>query len=352
MVGTTRVAVDGEKFVVNGSPTYAGRVYRGWPIEGLLINARTVNAIFDDLNPATRHRWAYPDAGVWDPERNVVEFLAQMPVWRRYGLLGLTINLQGGSPEGYSREQPWHNSAFESDGRLRTDYADRLRRILDLADELGFVIVLGLFYFGQDQRLADERAVVQAVDRAIGWLLDRGDTNVVVEICNECDAPGYEHEILQPHRVHELISRVRQTTIHGRRLLCGTSFRGNVPTDSVAAVSDLLLLHGNHQNDPNGLADQIEAARCLATYRPMPIMVNEDDHFDFDRPWNNFVAALSRYASWGFFDAGPGSGSADVGGTDARGNYADGYQNVPINWTLNTPTKQAFFSLVQEVSGA
>ncbi len=31
----------------------------------------------------------------------------------------------------------------------------------------------------------------------------------------------------------------------------------------------------------------------------MPILFNEDDHFDFDRPENNMMAAVSEYASWG-----------------------------------------------------
>ena len=32
-------------------------------------------------------------------------------------------------------------------------------------------------------------------------------------------------------------------------------------------------------------------ARCRG-YRPMPILFNEDDHFDFDKPANNFIAAV------------------------------------------------------------
>jgi hypothetical protein len=28
----------------------------------------------------------------------------------------------------------------------------------------------------------------------------------------------------------------------------------------------------------------------------MPILFNEDDHFDFERPVNNFTQAISRYA--------------------------------------------------------
>lgn len=121
-----------------------------------------MQATFDDLNPATRGRWAYPDTGCWERERNVQEFLAMLPVYRQHGLLAVTVNCQGGSPEGYSREQSW-----------------------------------------------------------------------------------------------------------------------------------------------------------------------EDDHFEFDRPSNNFVAALSRHASWGYFD--PGAGAGGVG---ARGDYANGYQLVPVNWQI------------------
>ena len=124
-----------------------------------------VQGIFDDRNPATRPMWDYPD-GPWDPDRNTAEFVAAMPAWRDAGLLAFTLNLQGGSPQGYSKDQPWHNSAFEADGRLRDDYLRRLETILERADELGMVVIAGLFYFGQDHRLADESAVVAATDAA------------------------------------------------------------------------------------------------------------------------------------------------------------------------------------------
>jgi hypothetical protein len=38
-------------------------------IEGLLMNSRMVQGIFDDLNPATRDMWVYPDTQRWDPDR-------------------------------------------------------------------------------------------------------------------------------------------------------------------------------------------------------------------------------------------------------------------------------------------
>ena len=99
----TEVSIRGDRFFLNGKPTYPGRSYKGLKIEGLLMNVRAVQAIFDDLNPETRTRWAYPDIGKWDPERNVREFLAALPDWRSHGALAFTVNLQGGSPEGYSR---------------------------------------------------------------------------------------------------------------------------------------------------------------------------------------------------------------------------------------------------------
>ena len=77
----TIVGIDGDAFQIGGVPTYHGRCWRGRRIEGLLLNARMVQGIFDDLNPATRGRWDYPD-GPWDPERNTRAFIAAMPGWK------------------------------------------------------------------------------------------------------------------------------------------------------------------------------------------------------------------------------------------------------------------------------
>jgi hypothetical protein len=355
----TRVEIAGEDFLIDGKPTYAGREWQGHRIEGLLLNSRMVQATYDDLNPETRGRWAYPDTGEWDPERNLEEFLAMLPEYRRYGLLGITVNLQGGSPEGYSKAQPWDNSAFDPEGALRPAFMDRLRRILDRADELGMVVIVGYFYFGQDERLRDEAAVRRAVEDATRWLLAGGWANVIVEINNESDVPRYEHEILQPQRVHELIALAKGITHEGRRLLVGTSFVGwnrverapaadlNI-SDAVFASSDFLLLHGNAAHDPGRVAEMVRKARAWPRYhdRPIPIVFNEDDHFNFEQPVNNFVEATEGHASWGYFDPGDGAG-----GAGARSNYQDGYQLVPVNWGINTARKQGFFRLVGEMTG-
>ena len=96
----TVVSIQGREFLINGRPTYEGRSYDGMRIQGLLLNSRMVQGIFDDRNSETRSRWNYPD-GPWDPERNTREFIDAMPLWKAKGLLAFTINPQGGSPEGY-----------------------------------------------------------------------------------------------------------------------------------------------------------------------------------------------------------------------------------------------------------
>ena len=89
-----------------------------------------------------------------------------MPLWRKHGLLSFTLNLQGGSPEGYSKSQPWQTSGIAPDGTLLPDFMARLERILDRADQLGMAPIVGYFYIGQDQVLKDEAAVRRSVDNA------------------------------------------------------------------------------------------------------------------------------------------------------------------------------------------
>lgn len=337
----TEVAIEGEKFLINGKPTYAGRTWNGRRIEGLLFNSRVVQAIFDDLNPETRSLWAYPDTGRWDAERNTREFIAALPEWRKHGLLGITLNLQGGSPQGYSQNQPWHNSAIAPDGSLRSDYMSRLERVIDGTDELGMVVILGIFYFGQDQRLENEAAIRTATQYAVNWVFDRGYRNVVIEVDNECNVAKYDHDILKPDRVHELIELVRQTKRNGRRLLVSTSYGGRaIPRENVVRASDFLLLHGNGVTDPAIIAEMVQKSRKVPGYRPMPIVFNEDDHFEFDKPVNNFTVAIGEYASWGYFDY----RMKDEG-------FDDGYQSVPVNWDISSPRKKGFFTKLSEITG-
>lgn len=339
MAGRTRVEIRGDQFFLNGAPTYAGVTWQGRRIEGLLLNTRMVQGIFDDLNPETRHLWRYPDTGLWDAGRNTDEFIAAMPGWRDHGVLAFTLNLQGGSPYGYSNEQPWINSAFKPDGSLREDYMARTRRILDTADEIGMVVILGLFYFGQEKVLADEDAIVDAVRNATDWVLRSGHENVLLEINNECNI-RYRQPSLMPDRVHELIDLARGVTRDGRRLLAGTSYGGGtVPGAAVVASSDFILIHGNSVEEPDRIRQMVRDTRAVETYTPKPILFNEDDHFGFDRPDNNYIAALDEYASWGFFDY-----RMEGEGPEC------GYQSVPVDWGIRSERKRGFFELTRQIT--
>ncbi len=336
----TTVAIDGDRFLINGRPTYEGRTWRGMKVEGLLMNSRMVQGIFDDLNPKTRPMWVYPDTKRWNPQRNTREFLAAMPSWRQHGLLSFTINIQGGSPQGYSQDQPWHNSGFNADGTLRPDYLQRLERILDRADALGIAPIVGFFYFGQDERLANDDAVRRAVREATTWLLRKGYRNVLVEIANESDNRKYEQPLIQAPRVHELIELAKSITVDGRRLPVSVSYNGgSIPKPNVVAVADFLLLHGNGVSDPARIARMVRETREVQGYRPMPILFNEDDHFGFEKPQNNCTAAVSEYASWGYFDF------------RMKGErFDEGYQSVPVNWTISSERKRGFFGLLKEMT--
>lgn len=353
----TKISIQGEKFLIDGRPTHQGRSWKGHKVEGLLFNNRVVQAIFDDENPETRHQWAYPDTGVWDPERNLTEFCAVLPNYKAHGCDAVTINLQGGMPITKTETvQPWLNTAIDPEGNLKPGYMDRLYRLLGAADDAGVIVIVGLYYFGQDKYLTDEAAVKQGVVNACNWLLESGYQNILVEINNEADIPHYTHDILKPARVHELVTLAKEQSKNGRRLLAGTSFAGGayhmrhdgvldlqdmdslqigIPTEDVLAASDFALVHTNEMNMAN-TREVVRRTRAREAYKahPMPVVINEDSI-----AVTNLFAAVEEYAPWGYYDQG-------------ENNYRDGYQSVPVNWAINTPSKRSFFDAVAEVTGA
>jgi hypothetical protein len=328
----TELAIDGESFLINGRLTYEGRRWRGHRIEGLLMNTRMVQGIFDDQNPETRGNWKYPDTGEWDPERNTREFVDAMETWRAHGVLSFTLNMQGGNPRGYAAQQPWITGAFDARGEWIPAYLNRLRRILDRADALGMAPILGVFYFGQDQVLENDAAVRRALRNTVEFVLTREYRNVMLEVANESNNRKYDQPLLRPDLIGLLIREAQQITRQRRRLLVGTSFNGGtLPSPEITALSDFVLLHGNGVKTPERIAEMVRQVRRQPGYKPKPILFNEDDHFDFDQPLNNCVAAVSAYASWGLLDI-------------------EGYQTPPVHWGIDTPRKKAFFDLVRNIT--
>lgn len=339
-VANTNVTIVGDDFYVNGKPTYAGRQWKGYKVEGLLLNSRMVQGIFDDTNPESVSRWIYPDDSLWSAQRNTDEFVAAMDEWAAYGLNSFTVNLQGGSPMGYGNQNTI-NSAFDKNGELKPAYMKRLSQIITKADDLNMVVILGYFYFGQDQFISDEQAVINATQNATNWLLEKAYRNVIVEVANECDYKAYDHDIIKADRIHELITLVKNSEKDGYRLIVGTSYMGNrIPKANVVKVSDYLLIHGNGVEDPLHIATMVAQTKAVEGYKGCPIVFNEDDHYDFDKEVNNFGEAVKHHVSWGYFDFRRDGES-----------FSNGFQSVPVDWRVNSKRKEAFFNLVKEISG-
>jgi hypothetical protein len=342
----TAASIAGNAFHVNGRPTYPGRFYKGSKVEGLLFTSRMVNCIIDDRNPETRGMWTYAD-GPWDPERNTNEFIAMLPVYRAHGLTSIAFNIQGGSPMGYGWHQPWHTSGYTPDGYLLPDYRARLIRVLDAADKAGLVVVLGYFYISATPALADEAALIRATDEVTDLVCDGGYTNVMIEVANEVDLPRWPYDIIKPARTHELVMRVqsrstRRVKTEAGRLLVSTSFATDNPIpEKILETADYVLYHGNGLATPDAVRARAGQIRATVGYRGQPLLINEDDHFDFDKPDNNMLAAVQAYSGWGFFDY-----------RQIRERFEDGYQSLPVDWAINSVRKKGFFKLLAEVTGS
>jgi hypothetical protein len=134
---------------------------------------------------------------------------------------------------------------------------------------------------------------------------------------------------------------VMQKKKDGFRFYTGTSYGGGfVPLPNVVRISDFLLIHGNGVANPDDISMLVEKTRKVEGYTPKPILVNEDDHFNFESDQNNFTAAIKSFASWGYFDYRMKDES-----------FTDGYQSVPVDWGINSKRKTGFFNLLKEITG-
>jgi hypothetical protein len=356
---STVVGIRGSQFTINGHATYTPQA--GFPnananLAGTLLNVRAVQAIFDDANyprqgsKANPYRsntmgavaFDYPD-GRWDPQRQTEEFVKVLPEWRRCGVLAFTVNLQGGGPtDGNYGEngptQPHNNSAFDPQGGLKPAYARRLAKVLGEADRLGMVVIVGLFYQGEDERVEvtpDGQYVKRAIQNAIGYVKSLPHRNVLIEVNNEVSAGGYSHRVLQPEGVGEAL-RTAKAAAAGQFPI-STSWAGGLPARSErvnAAVQemDYILIHTNGQT-PEQARETIAASRRIGG-TDRPLLINEDGVSAF-----NLEAAVDERVGWGYYDQG-------------WNNYRDGFQSPPTNWSINTPVKWLFFEQVSRLTGS
>jgi hypothetical protein len=295
------------------------------------------NAVFDDDNPQTVGKWAYPDTHVWDPQRNTNEFIAMLPTYAANGLNMVTVSLQGGLPDGDQGDPTIPHeeivSAFKADGTLKPAWMARLDQVIRAADQSGIVVDVSLFYRFQDERITTDAGIVTAVNKVTDFLVAGGYTNVLMEVCNECSVSGIDHANLNKDEVWKLIRRVQVRSAH--TLLTSSSFGGaNNPPPSVIKQADFISLHCNVQTTDEMTAT-LDRIRATPEYqaKPKPIVDTE-----CGSEVARLETAVAGGAGWGYHDQG-------------LNNYWDGYQSPPVNWGINTAVKQAFFARVKRYAG-
>jgi len=273
---TTRLTLINGRWHIDGRVTYPGT-----RAEGLLMNVRMVNSVFEDRNAASRPRG-------FDTEANTGAFLAALPDYVAHGVRAFTISLQGGMP-GYEGAL---NSAFEPDGALRAPYLARARRVIEAADKAGAAVILCCFYQRQDQVLRDAAAVRAGVGHAARWVRESGFANVALEIANEFGHGGFDHKLLKtPAGIAELI-RLAKEAAPG--LLVSASGLGNgaCPRE-VCEAADFILIHFNS----TPVADIPKRVAALRRYGKA-IVCNEDDKTG-ELGARAAEAAVAARCSWG-----------------------------------------------------
>ncbi len=261
----------------NGKPTYAGT-----RAEGLLLNMRAVNAVFEDRNALTAPKG-------FDPEKNTQAFIDKVPEYVACGVRAFTIGLQGGDP-GYAGAL---NSAYEPDGRLRPGSVKRVERAIEACDRAGAAVILCCFDHGQDQVLKDAAAVKKAVAGTVEWLRGRGYRNILLEIAGEFMHKNYDHAAIRdPNGMKELVLLAKKTW---PQLLVSASGMGGGRLDHrVGTDADFLLLH--FENVP---VEEILERVASADKVSKPIVCNHDQKTG-EEGAKALEATVNALASWGY----------------------------------------------------
>jgi hypothetical protein len=288
-MGKTRLAIQGEHFVINGRKVYS-EIHGSRPeAHGLLMNARFIQGIFDDKSDRQRfNRFGRQ----FDPERNTDALISALPQWYAYGLRAFTVGFQGGGPCFTVNNNTIDNNPFGPDGStLEPAYTARMGRLIRAADELGMIVIVSYFYPGQVRQLQDARAVMNAVRTASSFLKDGGYTNVIIEVCNE-------HDIARPHPLictpEGMVALMDIARTESGGLPVGCSGSGGFIDEQVCKESDVILLHAN------GLSRQVYYNRIhqVKSWAPgKPIVCNEDS-----QSIGNMGVAFGTRTSWGYYN--------------------------------------------------
>ncbi len=280
------VSIEGDKWYFNDEV-----INPGSPAEGLLMNVRMVNTVFEDRGEELEKR----NSG-FDPDANTNAFIDKIPEYVSSGVNAFTLCLQGGMP-GYEGAI---NTAFNSDGSLRDDYLQRVERVIRACDDNGAAVILSLFYQRQHSHhsaLTGKESIRKAVENSVNWIADKGFTNVVLEISNEYRHGGFRNWVdgewlMSEEGQVELMELAQQ---HHPELLVSTSGMGNgLFHELLANAADFLLIHFNTTS-----LDLYESRIKDVQKYGKPLVCNEDDKLGPEGAFAQAIA-VKNGCSWGY----------------------------------------------------
>lgn len=263
--------------------TYTGANFRP-EAAGRLMNLRIAQAIVHD-------EWLteYP----FDPEKNTDRVIAALDTYKAHGVLAINVSLQAGNP-GYNKEQPlikrdrayklgpgkgMYTSAFLPDGSLKPTWMARLKRLQRALDQRGMILNLMYFYQSQDEIFPDTTSIEKATANATDWLIDNDCRNVVIDLANEFDIRGWDHNYWIRDNLDKLIAIVRSRFRDKKATFSLPVSSSTGPSTAVIPQiyehADLVMIHGN--NKPVEYKGKRTAELFADPKMPGPIYMNEDD---------------------------------------------------------------------------
>ncbi len=282
------VSISVDKWYLNGKI-----INEGTPTEGLLMNVRMVNSVFEDTGDLMPEQFQG-----FDKNRNTEKFISKIPEYMNHGVNAFTLSLQGGNP-GYEGAV---NTAFQSDGELREEYLERVERVINEVDRNTGIIILTCFYQRQHSHklaLTGKKAILNALNNTANWGKTKQFRNVVLEVSNEYNHRGFLNWedgdwINSAKGQVEMITYIK--TIYPD-LLVSTSGLGDGKMDeSICEVADFILIHFNgtsHENIPIRIAELKKWGK--------PIVCNEDDKTGSDGA-KALELSVANGCDWGYMN--------------------------------------------------
>ncbi len=288
----TVLSIREDKFLINGALVYAEIKNCPEKYQGLLMNSRMIQGVFDDKEDVARFdRYGKK----FDPDTNTDELIEALPDWYAKGLRAITVGFQGGGPCFSIDNYTIQNNPFSSDGKsIDPAYLARMKRLILAADEIGMIVIVSYLYGAQSRFIKDDLSIINAVKTASNWLRDEGFTNVIIEIANEHDVPQFQcHPIVYTDDGVAGLIEIAKRESGG--LPVGSSGMGTNFDPKIAAASDIIFIHGNGKTRQRYL-EYVEKHKAVNNPK-RPILCNEDS-----QAISNLVTSMREGVSWGYYN--------------------------------------------------